>query len=739
MTKCDVIVPIYNAYECVIECVESVLKYTDLKENRLILINDKSTDDRIMPLLNKYKKKYKDLIVLENTENKGFVGTVNVGMQLSDKNDVLLLNSDTVVTPNWLDYIKKCAYSGSKIATVTPLSNNATMASVPVPFKKNELPNSLTINDMAKIVDECSYFSYPDLPTGHGFCLYIKRDVLNKLGYFDEVTFGKGYGEENDFCFRCLDCGYRHLLCDNAYVFHKESQSFSDSKIALMHSGEEALKKRYPVYTERLNAWCRAFPLKYIGDNIAFAMRDKKNLKRNILIIIHDFHDVENHLGGTTLHVYDIIKKLRHKYNFHVLAPVDNTYHLTSYWTNSVSHLTFPHFYDSRSYQSYNNDYYNIVEEIVKNFAIDGIHVHHMMYHYFDLVEIIKKYHLWTTVSLHDFYSVCPLTNKMYCHKSYCGEGTVEQCRECLARTLNFKQNMIQDWRGMWQGLFNVSNHIIAPTASCKEEIKKTFKDLKIQIIEHGIDIKKVNERLNINDQNEQFQVAFLGAIGVIKGSDILYDILTEKRVTNFKLHLFGKFDRIFTKKMLKKITDHGQYKREELPSLLRENNIKLICLLSICPETYSYTLTEAIACGIPVLVSNVGGALKERVEKDNLGWVVDLNQTDRAQAVLDKINEILSNPKDYEEKIESIAKYKIRTVSEMCKDYDKLYNEIEKSKRVINGDWISKAIRKNDSYVSYVSYADYSWVFDTLKWRLISKIKIPTRIKKIFRRGKND
>ena len=74
-----------------------------------------------------------------------------------------------------------------------------------------------------------------------------------------------------------------------------------------------------------------------------------------------------------------------------------------------------------------------------------------------------------------------------------------------------------------------------------------------------------------------------------------------------------------------------------------------------------------------------------------------------------------------------------------MCKDYDKLYNEIEKSKRVINEDLISKAIRKNDSYVSYVSYADYSWVFDTLKWRLISKIKIPTRIKKIFRRGKND
>lgn len=737
--KCDIIIPIYNAYECVIECVESVLKYTDLKENRLILINDKSTDPKIAPLLAEYKKKHKEFIVLENEENKGFVGTVNVGMRLSKENDVLLLNSDTVVTPNWLEKIKTCAYSGPKIATVTPLSNNATMASVPVPFTKNELPDGMTINEMAKIVEECSYHSYPDLPTGHGFCLYIKREVLNRLGYFDEEAFGKGYGEENDFCFRCLDCGYRHLLCDDTYIYHKESQSFSDSKLALMQKGEETLRNRYKIYKERLDGWCRAFPLKYIGDNVALAMRDKTNKKPNILVIIHDFNDIENHFGGTSLHVYDIINKLRHKYNFHVLAPVDNTYHLTSYWTTSVSHLKFPHFYDSRSYPSYNNEYYNMVEGIVKDFAIDGVHVHHMMHHYFDLVNIIKKYNLFTVVSLHDFYSVCPLTNKMYCQKTYCGNPSPEKCRECLVKTLDIKQNMIKDWREMWQELFAVSKKIIVPSNSCKEEIKMTYKDLKIEVIEHGVDLEKSQEILDIHDQTETFNVAFLGALGVIKGSDILYDILTEKKVKNFNLHLFGQFDRILSKKMLKKINDHGRYKREELKSLLKENNIKLICLLSICPETYSYTLTEALACGIPVLVSNIGGALTERVLKDDLGYVVDLNCEDRAQAVLDKIKEILSDPEEYDKKVKNIHKYKIRSTKDMCKDYDKLYQKIKKSEKDIDEEAIKKAIRKNDSYVSYVSYADYSWVFDTLKWRLISKVKIPTKIKKVFRRREND
>lgn len=98
MKKCDVIIPIYNAYECVEACIESVLKNTDLTENGLILINDKSTDERIPKLLNKYKN-MKNIKVLENDVNLGFVGTVNRGMKLS-KNDVLLLNSDTEVTKN---------------------------------------------------------------------------------------------------------------------------------------------------------------------------------------------------------------------------------------------------------------------------------------------------------------------------------------------------------------------------------------------------------------------------------------------------------------------------------------------------------------------------------------------------------------------------------------------------------------------------------------------------------------
>ena len=135
MKRCDIVVPVYNAYEALIECLETVIKNTNLLENGLIIINDKSTDQRISLYLLDFKSKHKDLNIeiLENSTNLGFVKTVNKGMKYSN-NDVLLLNSDTEVPENWLENIKKTAYSAPNIATVTPLSNNATLTSVPVAF-----------------------------------------------------------------------------------------------------------------------------------------------------------------------------------------------------------------------------------------------------------------------------------------------------------------------------------------------------------------------------------------------------------------------------------------------------------------------------------------------------------------------------------------------------------------------------------------------------------------------------
>ena len=117
-----------------------------------------------------------------------------------------MLNSDTIVTYKWLQKLKFAAYSDSKIATVTPVSNNAGAFSVPVINKDNIIDEELGIQGTANIVEKISDNVLIDVPTGNGFCMYIKQEALRDVGPLD-LLYGKGYGEENDFCMRLVNAG----------------------------------------------------------------------------------------------------------------------------------------------------------------------------------------------------------------------------------------------------------------------------------------------------------------------------------------------------------------------------------------------------------------------------------------------------------------------------------------------------------------------------------------------------
>lgn len=318
MSRCDIIIPIYNAYDCLRECFDSVLKYTDFKRAHLILIDDKSPDSRVLPLLKEYKEKNKGKItLLRNDENLGFVATVNKGMKYS-KNDVLLLNSDAVVTEGWLDKLIKCGMRDKRIATVTPVANNVTPAHLPESFRRRGFPDGYNLSKMAKLVENCSMHLYPEVPSAHGFCMYIKREAIRAVGYFDEETFGKGYGEENDFCFRCFEKEYYHVLCDDAFVLHKGSQSFLDKK--KFHDDE--LRKKHPIIREKVDTWYKKQDLDKVIDNIVLAIGVEED-RVNILLIMRE---------KITEQAQTIIDELRYDKNIHVLEQQDGYYTVRSFF-----------------------------------------------------------------------------------------------------------------------------------------------------------------------------------------------------------------------------------------------------------------------------------------------------------------------------------------------------------------------------------------------------------------------
>lgn len=730
MNKCDIIIPIYNAYEYVIRCIDTVIKNTDLSTNTLILINDKSSDSRMNDLLKNYAKNNKGIKIIENEENLGFVGTVNRGMKES-KSDVLLLNSDTEVPPHWLDNIKKAAYSKPMVGTVTPLSNNATLVSVTKPLVENNLPVGYSFEEYAKIVEKIAYNDNNEIPTGHGFCMFIKREVLDVVGYFDVESFEKGYGEENDFCYRCLDCGYRNIVCDNTIVFHNEAKSFSGSRDQFVKEGMEVLTKKHPFYKVQTEKVCEHKVNKYIGKNINYYINSEKN-KKNILILIHDWKDIKNNLGGTTLHVYDLIQNLKDKYNFHILTPEDGVFKLYSYWRDGEDVLIFPGIASSYSkYNFYNDEYKEMLENIVSSFDIHGVHIHHLKDQYFDIIDVIKEKHLKSIITLHDFYAVCPLINKLFENRKYCGNGDSSKCQVCLKRTIGNSENFVECWRKEWKRLLTTVDHIIVPSENAKTEIHKTFPELNIKAIEHGIDIKKEVSKLTIKGI-KTFDIAFVGAIGIHKGAIILEDLVKAVKGTNIRVHLFGISSSDFLKSKQPNFIDHGKYKRKNLPDLLKNNGIKLICSFSIWPETYSYTLTENIACGIPVLALDIG-AVSERVRKYNLGWLIPFNS--KVDTIIKKLNEIFKNKTGYDRVIKAINKYEIKTTKEMANEYITMYDELTDKVSDYDIEKIKKIVKIGSSEYKVSSNSNVDWIFNTLKWKLMSSIKVPKTISNIVRK----
>jgi glycosyltransferase involved in cell wall biosynthesis/GT2 family glycosyltransferase len=243
--QADVIIPVYGNVGVTRQCVESVLEHTGPELGQLILINDCSPDRAMQPMLEELRDRDPRILLLSNEKNLGFVATCNRGLSLR-RRDAVLLNSDTRVTPGWLAEMLRVLESNERAASVVPLSNNATICSVPefcaetkageVPFEplalgQSELPPSTV------------------LPTGVGFCLLFKHQVLNMLGLLDPA-YGRGYNEENDWCQRALRLGFVTLRANRALVYHLGSISFGDEKTELDRRNARLLHRRFPYYTK---------------------------------------------------------------------------------------------------------------------------------------------------------------------------------------------------------------------------------------------------------------------------------------------------------------------------------------------------------------------------------------------------------------------------------------------------------------------------------------------------------
>lgn len=263
-TTCDIVLPVCNGLTYVKECIDSIISYTPPESFWLYIIDDCS-DTFTSGYLKQRTSANRRLRLHRNERNLGFLKSCNLGIQKGSCPYVVLINSDVIVTPHWLERLVACAESDARIASVNPLTNYASQINVPI------VPGA-NFYAMDWYLERHSPRRFPDVVTGVGFCMLLRRTALAAVGLFDEI-YGRGYCEESDLCMRLTQSGYRTVVADHVYVYHKGRATFTDRDQRYLHNRRIFDTRWSYEYRRQYRQFCKANPLRPVRSLFAMPQR----------------------------------------------------------------------------------------------------------------------------------------------------------------------------------------------------------------------------------------------------------------------------------------------------------------------------------------------------------------------------------------------------------------------------------------------------------------------------------
>jgi GT2 family glycosyltransferase/glycosyltransferase involved in cell wall biosynthesis len=633
----DIVIPVYNAPADVRDCVTSVLAHLR-PDVRVVLIDDASPDPRIAQYFAELEARaHPQLLLLRNEANQGFTGTANRGMQLS-RADVVLLNSDTIVTAGWLDAIMHCAATDARIGTITPFTNNAEICSFPRFCEDNPWPSGADPEPVRAALAAVAVPTYPDLPTGVGFCMYIRRALLDEVGVFD-MAFGLGYGEENDLCLKAARAGWRNVLADNAFVVHTGGRSFEGQKSELGVRNMALLAERHPHYLEMVRDYISADPLRPLREAAKMRLAADAAPGRGVLHLSH------HHGGGTERHVRALIAGSRSRWRHHLAIAVGDRWQVEEHRADGAV-VTFD--FERAPEESWQD----FVSGLCASLDIALVHVHQISACRDGILAALVDFPVPYIYTVHDLYAACPTITFHGADGVYCGaQVDASICSRCLAAQTTFDDVEIVEWRTRHHALLRSAAFRIAPSRWAAETLVRYFPDCAATVIPHGVPEAPPPRRPGARNaillpDDGLPTVAVLGAIGPDKGARRLERLteLARARGISARFVLIGYMDvqhgpwqsadAVFTV--------HGRYETADLPDLLAHYRVRLVLFPSVGPETFSYTLTEAWGAGRPVLVPPIG-ALAERVRDSGAGWIMTEREWRDENGMLDRLETLLA------------------------------------------------------------------------------------------------
>lgn len=629
--RVDVIVPVYAGLNETLRCLHSVLDSPCQTPFELIVINDASPDPELTARLQDLADQG-HFTLLHNSINHGFVYTANRGLGLHLDRDVILLNADTEVFGNWIDRLLETARWQPYAGTITPLSNNATICSYPRFNHDNPAPLEIGYADLDQLCATVNSGQAVEAPTGVGFCMYMRRACISDVGNFDEAAFGRGYGEENDFCQRAQQKGWKNLIAADVFVHHLGSTSFKGERSARVKAALAVLNARHPQYQRRVQAFCTADPLLPHRQALDMARLQTTCRERNVLIISHDRG------GGTLRHIEEDTRRLTSEgYGVFYLRPlkgqpgnvrikhplVGNTVNLPSY-----------RFADTQG-----------LADVLRELRITDIHTHGLVD--FESAAPTQLRALASTlgarveINLHDYKVICPRVNLVDQSGLYCGEPDTDRCNRCLrAKPNEFGAHDITQWRHEHEQSLREADAVTVPHADVAQRIQRYFPGLHVDVDPHE-DLRPTASDFPLPtlSPEDPLRIVVIGAIGPIKGFGVLHrcaqQALEQRLPLQFILMGYGANNDKLAAAGVKVL---GRYRDEHASKILQDVGAHVAWLPSVWPETYSYTLSLALSSHLRTFAFDlgaIGARLREAGLSDCLIPLDEVQQPKRINARL--------------------------------------------------------------------------------------------------------
>jgi GT2 family glycosyltransferase len=600
----DVIVPVYRGRAELKRCLDAVLAHEQRVPFALVVVDDCSPEPEVSAYLDALAAADDRVTLLRNDDRLGFAGSVNRALRLHRDRDIVLLNSDTEVAGDWLDRLCRCARGAADTGTVTPFTNNGTICSFPSPCRDNELPAGMTVAQVDAAFAWVNAGSAVELPTAVGFCMYIRRDCLDRVGLLDTEVFGGGYGEENDFCMRARRLGFKHLLCGDSFVFHAGAVSFGPERDARVEAAVAKLNTVYPRYRPMIERYLAADP----AGAIRLAARLAVIRRRDAATVLFVNHRLG---GGTERHLRELAGYLAERMHVVVLRPDAG---------RRVALSLGPEPGSGRLLFDLPGQYEDLLS-VCAVLGVSRVHVHHIVELPIEAHTIARDLDVPWDVTVHDYYFINANPTLTDAAGRYCADEA-ERDRRCATAYPIPGGLSAEGWRDRQADLLRGAERVIAPSECAARLIEQAFPGVGVVRARHP-DAERDEPwpapRARAIRPDEPLRVLALGALGPAKGADRLE--ACARGAADRRLPLRFELIGYAYRPLDRAVEVSGTYRDEDLPALIEQARPHLIWFPAQWPETYNYCLSAALAAGAPIVAPDIG-AFPERLAGRPLTWV---------------------------------------------------------------------------------------------------------------------